>query len=299
MDNIVKEILELEGIKYSNITKSDSGFSNQVYFIDDLYVIKMMDHKGNKIKLLNEIGFYKNISMSSIPKYITSGNYNNSVYLIIEKLKGKPLYEIWHTLTTDERNDISSQIANILKEFNSQKEHSFLSRKHIRSNSIDLWTKAFKKNIDILDDKGFDTVNLLDFMENKISIIFKEDKLGLVYNDAHFDNFLYDGKKVKVIDFDRVLYGSIDYELLILKMMINNPKKFANEIMEQYVEIDDFDNIMPIIQEGYKELFQFKYLDDRVFIYSFFYTLRLAYRFELNELIGKLLDGFNSYFYNC
>ena len=58
----------------------------------------------------------------------------------------------------------------------------------------------------------------------------QEQKLGLVYNDAHFDNFILSGDELFLIDFDRVVVASIDYELLIIKSMLDNPCKFASEI---------------------------------------------------------------------
>ncbi len=119
----------------------------------------------------------------------------------------------------------------------------------------------------------------------------------MVYNDAHFDNFLYDGKKLYLIDFDRILYCSIDYELLILQTMVYSPRKFANEIMEPLVNIEDYQEIIPIIKHEYPELFDFKYLSDRVFRYSFFYRLEIAYEYELEWLIKQCLQDFKGRFY--
>ena len=298
MRELVKSILMQEQIKFNNIKKSDSGFSNLVCFVDDLYVIKILESNGNKTKFLNEVGFYKNISFDFIPKYITSGIYKETHYLIIEKLKGKPLYDIWHTLTKEERNDITKQIALILKEFNAQSDYSFLDQKYIRPNSIKLWQNAFRINIDILSKRGYDTELLTEYMNNQVPIIFKEDKLGLVYNDAHFDNFIYDVKNIKLIDFDRVLYCSIDYELLILTTMINNPRKFANEATEPFVEIKDYIDILTTLKNEYPELFDFEYLEDRLFIYSFFYMLGNAYEFDLEWLIQECVNKFRIKFYN-
>ena len=50
MEQIVKQILDKENIEYKNITKSASGFTNQVYFVDDKLVIKMSNDPEIKNK---------------------------------------------------------------------------------------------------------------------------------------------------------------------------------------------------------------------------------------------------------
>lgn len=49
MDNeIIKEVLKESEISYSTLTKAKSGFTNNVYFIDDNYVIKFSNDKDVK-----------------------------------------------------------------------------------------------------------------------------------------------------------------------------------------------------------------------------------------------------------
>ena len=235
MLNIIKEILQKENITYNTLTKSESGFSNLVYFVDDRYVIKVLEPNGNEIKFTHEIGFYKTHHFDFIPKIIKSGTYKNTTYIIMEKLQGVSLYDIWHTLSLEERKAITIELANILKKINTSKEFHFLHKRYIRTTPITQFQYAFKRNIEILNQKGYNTEFLTEYAETRIPIIFKEEKFGLVYNDAHFDNFIYDGKTVKLIDFDRILYTNVDYELLILTTMIDNPKKFANERQEQNI----------------------------------------------------------------
>ena len=296
MIEVVKEILQVEHIEYRELEKSESGFSNIVYFIDDRYVIKVLEPDGNEIKFTNEIGFYNSVSFDFIPRCISTGKYKDTKYIIIEKLQGVSLYEVWHTLSKEERESITIQIAHILKDINNTRKFDFLNQKYIRDDLVTLYQNAFDKNIAILTNKGYDTSFLKRFSKKRVPIIFEESKCGLVYNDAHFDNFIYDGHKVKLIDFDRVLYTSIDYELLILEAMVRNPKKFANERMEAHVVIKDYQEILPIFKKVYPELFDFTYLEERLYIYSFFYTLGNIYTFDLDHLLAKVLDDFLAFF---
>ena len=122
------------------------------------------------------------------------------------------------------------------------------------------------------------------------------EDLALVYNDAHFDNFILSEDKLYLIDFDRVLFGSIDYELLILKSMLDNPCKFASEVDEPNVKIEDYKNIYEIIKETYADMFEFEFLDDRIFIYQFIYNLGNAYEYDRNEWIKTELEKFKTRF---
>jgi len=152
-----------------------------------------------------------------------------------------------------------------------------LNEKYVRNDLVKLYQKAFHTNIAILKSKGYDTSFLKEYSIERVPIIFEESKCGLVYNDAHFDNFIYDGNKVKLIDFDRVLFTSVDYELLILGTMVKNPKKFANERMEPYVDIKDYQEILIWIRKVYPELFDFEYLEERIYIFFLLYTWECLY----------------------
>lgn len=266
-----------------------------MYFIDDKYVIKVLKTTGNEMKFNHEIGFYQSMDFDFMPKYITSGEYKGIKYLIIEKLKGFSLYEVWHRLSIDEREKIATQVANILKRINQKVNTTFLDKRSIQDDLISHYQNAFDTVISSLENQGHDIDFLRNFASKSIPVIFEECKCGIVYNDAHFDNFIYDGNKLKLIDFDRVIYTSIDYELLILGTMVKNPKKFASEKMEPYVKIEDFQDLLPIIRKVYPELFDFKYLDGRLYVYSFLYTLNNIYTFKLHHLLPKVLKAFKTF----
>jgi serine/threonine protein kinase len=292
MVDIIKEILRYKDIKFRQLTKSESGFTNLVYFIDDKLVIKVLESNGNKVKFANEIGFYKSMDFDFIPKYICSGDYQGVKYLVIEKIQGMSLYEIWHLLSDKEKKNIIIQISHILKKINEHVNSSFLDKRYIRDDLVTLYQNAFDTNIAILEKKGYDIDFLKKYASERVPVVFKESRCGLVYNDAHFDNFIYDGNELKLIDFDRILHTSIDFELLILSTMVKNPKKFASERIEPFVSVKDYQDILPVMRREYPELFNFKYLDERLYLYSFFYTLGNIYTYKLDHLLKRVLDDF-------
>ena len=159
-----------------------------------------------------------------------------------------------------------------------------------------MWQKTFQLNINILEQKGFNVEFLKSFKEKRVVKLFKQSQNGLIYNDAHFDNFIYDNGNVYLIDFDRVMYCSIDYELLIIKQMLDNSTKYANEEDESKVNQKDYDGIYESLKMLYPEMFAFENIEDRVFIYQFIYNLGQAFEYNRNDWIEKELNSFKQHF---
>ena len=297
MEEFIKRVLNFEKIKFNKILKSKSGFTNLVFFIDDRYVIKVTDNKKNVEKLHKEIEIYKNVNMDEMPRCISSGRLEDKDYLIIEKISGESLFKVWHRLSLDERKEVVYKIANILKKFHSQ-FYSFLASKFIIKDWQKKWQDNFKQNINLLNHKGYETSFLENFAKEKLDDLLLEQNICLVYNDAHFDNFIYDKGKLKIIDFDRVVACSKDYELLIIKQMLDNPIKFASEEDEPNVKDKDYAFVYKQLKEFYPELFEFKYIDDRVYIYQFIYNLSQAFEYNDDNRIKNELEKFKLYFSN-
>lgn len=295
MEKIIQSILAKNMVGFNNIRKSDSGFTNIVYLVDDKYVIKVSKDAKTSKGIDKEIDFYKHNSLNFVPKYIADGQLDGYRYLIVKQLKGQSLYKVWHKLNDSEREDLVKQIAEILSDFHKQ-GFNYLPENKIYLNWKEKWKRSFDLNISILQKRNFDTSKLEIFAKTKLPTIMEEQKLGLVYNDAHFDNFIFDDGELKLIDFDRILYGSIDYEFLILKSMIDNPAIFANEEDEKNVKPEDYQKIMNLLKKFYPKLFNFKFLNDRVFVYQFIYNLGNAYEYDREDWISEELRKFQQHF---
>lgn len=286
---MINKILKKENIIPKIIAKSTSGFTNQVYFVDD-YVIKFTCEEKTKKQLEKEISIYQNIKLQNIPKYISSGTIEDYKYLIITKLHGKTLYSIWHTLNRQNQKNIVKQIANILKSFN-KINGDFLNKEYNYTNWLDFVKNNLTNKVSDLKELGFNTIKLETFINNDCEKLFTNNKLGLIYNDAHFDNFLFDGKQVYLIDFDRVIFGAIDYEMMIFKTMCDIPDKFASE--EDYLncKIEDYNFIYQEFKNSYPELFN-RVTERRIKIYQFNYLVGQAIRCKDKEWINRLLKEF-------
>ena len=283
MEELVKDILKNENINASKIEKATTGFTNIVYFADEM-VIKIAVDEDKKKKLSKEISIYQNINLNNIPKYISSGEINGYLYLIISKISGKSLYSIWHFLDDENRENCIKQIAETIKNFNNQNAE-FLSNEYKIYDWEEYVLKELNENINKLNEREINTTKIIDFINN--NELFKVNKYGLVYNDSHFDNFIYDNGNISLIDFDRVIYASLDYELLIFKTMCDNPSKFVSENDENNVFDEEFTKVYGWFRKYYDELFEFTDVEKRVKIYQFNYLIRQALNMKDKEFGNK------------
>lgn len=289
MENIIKEIIYKENIPYQKITKATSGFTNLVYFIDDDLVIKMSKDDNTKKKIEKETSIYKNITLECTPKYISSGDYQNYKYLIISKIKGNSLYSIWHTLPANERKGCIEQIAKILKAFNNQNTN-FLDDEYKDLDWASYLTNELNTKVKLLEEMNYDVSYISNYLREQLPIILSNNQYGLVYNDAHFDNFIYNNGQLSLIDFDRVRVCPIDYEMLIFKTMCDNPSKFASEDDEDKINDEDYAGIYEIFKSEYPEMFKHKNINQRIKIYQFNYLIGQAIKSKNHEWIQELLN---------
>ena len=292
MRAIVREILKKENISYKKLVKAPCGFTNQVYFVDDKYVIKISKNEELKKHLQKEADIYKNVKIDCCAEYISSGELNKCVYLIITKLEGTSLYSIWHTLNENQRRYCTSQIVKIIKDFNNSNS-SFLNKEFRYDNWEEYIVYELEKRSKDLKKMGFDTTGLDRYIKEKIKPLFKENKYGLVYNDAHFDNFIYNNGKLYLIDFDRVIYAPIDQEMLIFKLMCDLPLKFASEADEGNIDVNDYLYIYPQFRMEYPEMFDIASIDRRIDVYHFNYLIEQAISINNKEWVKELFKQFS------
>lgn len=295
MKQLVKQILDKENIKFNTITKSTSGFTNLVYFVDDKFVIKLTKDTETKKKLIKETNVYQNIKVKGVPTMISAGEFEDYRYLIITKIKGKALYSIWHTLTRDERKSCVSQIVNILKQFHTQNA-DFLDSNDKDIDWIQSLTSELNTRVSGLKGLGYNTINIENFVIKDLPKLFKNNQFTLVYNDAHFDNFIYDNGKLSLIDFDRVRYCPIDYEMLIFKTMCDNPSKFASEEDEDKIVDEHYVGIYEQFKVEYPEMFKDKNVEQRIKVYQFNYLINQAIGIKNHAWIQELLNQFEQDF---
>lgn len=275
MKEVINKIVEVNSTLFGTnprIEKINVGFTNTLYSIDDQYIVKICSNVNNEDDFKKEIEFYNcNKNNKLIPKlYFASTDKRDVPYLyeIMEKIDGVSLYNVWHTFSLEEREDVIRQLCETMKGFHSNKGEAYDWAQMMKDKFSFLCDKAKKK--DMISE---DEVKVIDQAYSCFGKYLKSSLFVLVHNDLHFDNIFINDGKIKIIDFERSMYAPADFELDILYRMIRKPWKFASEETEPYTSLEQYSNIMSYIEKYYPELVHIDNLYKRLAIYDMVYFL--------------------------
>ena len=286
-----------------SIQKIEIGFTNKVFLINNKFILKVCVDKSNEEQFEKEVFFYnffKNqISVPQIKIFDNSKNIYDRFFTIYPKIEGDNLYSKWHLFSNEERKTIIKQLCGILKIVNEAPIQEFAKRHNINlSNSWqDKILNQIQNSLLNIEKKKFLSAELLKATKKFVAdnhFVLSEQKMALVYWDAHFDNILVQGTKVVgILDFERTEIASIDFILDILKRMVEYPKKYMSAASEKYAKKEDYIHLLEWFKEFYPTLFDFKYLNRRLDLYTIKHDLDtlIAYpdSIETKKIIAKTI----------
>ncbi len=296
MDNIIDLIVRNNELLFGtnpSIEKINVGFTNTLYKINDSYIVKICTDIDNEEAFKKEIAFYSsNKDNTLIPKLYYSSTDKKDVpyiYEILEKINGVSLYNVWHTHTEKQRENIIRQLCDAMKQMHNIKGRRYNWPEYMKKKFNLLYEQAKKLNIFNDGEQG-----LLNQAYSSFDKYLESNEFVLVHNDLHFDNILMDNGKIKIIGFERSMYAPRDFELDIFYRMIRKPWKFASEETEKYTEISQYSNIMLYVNKYYPELINTPNLHERLRIYDMVYFLEQLIEYpELDELKNDVLIAAN------
>lgn len=294
MEKIIDLIVKINKSLFGTnpiIEKINVGFTNTLYRINDSYIVKVCTDINNEEDFKKEIDFYNsNKDNTLIPKLYYSDTMKEDVpyfYEILEKVNGVSLYNVWHTYSEEQREDIIRQLCDAMKQMHSIKGDRYNWTEYMKKEFNPLYEKAKELNIFSDEEK-----KLLEQAYYDFDKYLESDEFVLVHNDLHFDNVFVDNGKIKIIDFERSMYVPRDFELDIFYRMIRKPWKFASEETEEYTDASQYSNIMSYINKYYPELVNIPNLYERLGIYDIVYFLaQLVKHPELDELKNDVLSA--------
>ena len=274
---IIEQNKELFGDN-PTINKINVGFTNTIYNVNDKYIIKICSNVENESRFQKEINFYNaNRDNDLIPKLY--------YYEILEKIEGVTLYNIWHTFSENEREEIIKQLCEAMKKMHSNVGEYYDWSDYNKERFNKLFDEA--KNQELFNEDEIEILNKVYSLFDKYLV---SNEVVLVHNDIHFDNIFINNDKIKIIDFERSMYAPKDFDLHILYYMIRQPWKHASEDCEKHTKVEDYANIMIYIEKYYPEIIHTPNLYKRLAIYDVIYELSHfiqfpKYRDELREAI--------------
>lgn len=276
MQEIINKIIKQNSSLFGTnpiIEKINVGFTNTIYKINDSFIIKICTNSDNEKNFIKEIEFYKaNEHNILIPKLYYSNVDKQDVpyfYEIIEKVEGISLYNVWHTFSEEQREDVIRQLCEAMKQIHNNKGESYNWEDYLTNKFIPLFNQA--KEQKILNDEE---INLLEKAHECFGKYLEANEFVLIHNDLHFDNIFINDGKIKIIDFERAMYAPRDFELDILYRMIRKPWKFAGDDTEEFTDEKDYLTIMNYIEKYYSDLINTDNLYQRLAIYDMIYFLK-------------------------
>lgn len=298
--NMNQKIVEKIFLKYNldkvkSVKKIEIGFTNKVYLIDNKFILKVCEDESNEEKFEMEVFLYnlfKNkIPVPKIKIFDNSKKIYNKIFMIYPKIKGDNLYSEWHLLSNNKRKNIIKQLCNILKTINKTPYYGFVNWHDKILNQIKNSLKKIKHK-KLLPIKLIQIIN--KFVNNNHHVLY-EQKLALVYWDAHFDNILIRNNKiVGILDFERTEVSSIDFILDIVKRMADYPKKYMSRKYEKFAKKEDYAKLLDWFKEFYPALFDFENLDKRLDLYAIGHDLDTLIWYpdskEVKQMIAKTVN---------
>jgi len=281
--------------KVESIVKIEIGFTNKVYSINDQFILKVCEDLENEKFFKKEVflyAFFRNkIPVPKILIYDNSKKIYKKSFMIYRKIHGDNLYSKWHLMSNSERKNIVKQLCDILKIINKASFGKSL-------NWHDKILNQIKNSLKKIEDKKILSKEFIQTIRNFVKTnhsVLKVQKISLVYWDAHFDNILMKNNKiVGILDFERTEMASIDFNLDIIKRMVEYPKKYMSKDFEKFAKKEDYAKLLDWFKEFYPALFAFKNLDKRLDLYALEHDLDTLLSWpnsnEVKQMIKKTVN---------
>ncbi len=234
------------------LSKIFIGFTNDVYSVNDAFILKVCKKTSNEQWFRREVNLYnffaKKIPAPQVIVFDCSKKIIPYFFMIYPKIQGKNLYEKYHEMSDKQRQNLIRQLCAILRVINAtplrvakkicfRQVNQPISWYEERSTQLkSVFQKLIKKRI----INASLAKKIKQFIQ-KNSTVFHEQKISLVYYDVHFDNILVEKNKiVGLIDFEMVNVWSLDYVLTVPYRMISNPKEYASKQSEHLIYKKDY-----------------------------------------------------------
>lgn len=281
----LKKIFAQHGLEEpQKLEKVAVGFTNKVFSVDDKYILKVCADVSNEQNFRIEAvlyGFFKGkLPVPELVIYDDSKEAIPSHYMVYKKITGDNLYNVWHTLSVEERRKVTKQLCSLLKIINQTPVSDLPDGAILKP--LPSWRDhiigEIDKSLRVVSEAG--TLSTEEVASIKAYVQAHQDALNeadvaLVYWDAHFDNVLVRGDEiVGLLDFERTELASTDFALDIVKRMVEQPKKYMSEYAEQFAKDEDYKDLLSWYKEFYPELFSSSDMDTRLNLYAIAHNLK-------------------------
>ena len=238
-----------------SISRFSKGMINDVFSIDNKYVIKINTGSPEIKRFHKEYGLYRILADKKIPvpevyAYDDTNDIIGYDYILMEYISGTTLSDIWNTLGEEEKNSMLIKLGKLLGsihniEFNNFGDE-FLDGHFLGINNYqEYFNKNVKKILGLVKDGKTLSIekieNIREYFNNKLFDI--EVNGSLLHFNFNYDNIIVNKGKIKaVIDWEWSKSGHSEEELGIVIYRIIKNEAEKNEFLKGYRQSRNIDN---------------------------------------------------------
>lgn len=280
MDNPVEEVCRREGINIQSIKPLQGGQINQVFLVNNSYVIRIGSGDAAFERLRQETILLQSLeSQICVPKVYSFGQFGDSVYQIQGFVRGQKLHRIWKNLPPEQKDQIIEDLGSCLKLLHQRTSTGY--GRLSGGKMVHTWLEFCEHHLGAtLDELKAYRIKLDPAIVELIQERFARDKEwlregppSLIHRDLWLGNILAEGGKITaILDFEFSMYAPVDYELLLVEEFCLYPNDYAEDGNEVY-SAADFSDYLMLLKKHYPGLFVFQNLRKRLDLYHLDYAL--------------------------
>lgn len=228
------EICRENGISYREIRRSDLG-ENIVFLADQNFVIKIFAlFPGRYYREVSALTLASDRLPIKLPSLICNGVIKGWPYIVTRQLSGRPFYDSWDSVATQDQVEIMSGLGVALRQLHSlevglaeTKSFSGLSWRAFIEGRVRFLVDRYR--VRGKNERCFET--LPRYLESNLRVLPHDHKHVLLHGDLNPGNFLVDveSKRWKIaglIDFADSLSGLHEYDFVtpVMQMALGNRK---------------------------------------------------------------------------
>lgn len=267
-------VLEAAGMNPALEMRRIESMANEVWMLAEQILRIGISHKLNieaEAELLSQLP--KEVRS---PKLIKYGSDGQMAWMLLEKIEGEKLINVWPHLSNPEQIQVIGELAEILKSLHGttvemKDNPNKASLRSIKLIDLKMFIDHLKQN-PVLDSGLIREAQ--NFVENSEKITSTVVPHGLIHGDLHFENVLWNKDRISaLLDFEYATMGPIDLELDMILRFCAHPYLFVPDGMEDTAKPEAYKEIPKLLREKYPEMFKLPQGFNRAIFYSIAFEL--------------------------
>lgn len=279
-EEVATNLLRGHGLPLGPLSRV-AGWTNEVW-LGPTHVVRLssgrfrksFEHERRVIALLE--------NKVRTPKVVAYGELDGREWLIMTRVPGSSLLNTWPKLSHEERVRVMTQLGEQLRalhdvdvpqDFLNPWLHDALSIPEKAADAYSIEPQDYRvitRGLEVAGYKGEPWLSEADeYLANQLHL-FEGDRPTLIHGDVHFNNLMWDGGELAVLDFEGATTAAKDRELLTMIDFCSNPQQFfaPGQADVTNVEEADVQDALLQLRDVYPELFGGDHLVDRLLVYA-------------------------------